>query len=192
MQKEPVSYGLKIKTDFSREEIEKNTRIINIDEAKHLQIEEKNFENDFLSHTIINLNVEGASVEFIGRYKANRSLLDISCEINHKAINTKSLINIRGIAEIEGKIISRSNIFVAENLKGVEGEERAKFLFVVDENDRAGEIDAIPNLDINSHEVKVSHSLSISKIKKTDIWYAGLHGFSEKIAEEDFIESFLN
>ena len=29
------------------------------------------------------------------------------------------------------------------------------------------------------------------KIKKSDIWYAGLHGFSEKEAEKDFIESFL-
>ncbi|MEA4910646.1 hypothetical protein SDC9_07869 [bioreactor metagenome] len=191
MQKKLVSYGLKINTDFSKEEIKKNTKIINIDEAKHFKFEEKNFENDFLSHTIINLNVSGASVEFIGRYKAEKSLVDVSCDVNHNADNTKSSINIRGIAEVEGKIISRSNIYVAENVKGIDGEEKVKFLFVVDEDGKAGEIDAIPNLDINSHEVKVSHAMSISKIKKSDIWYAGLHGFSEKEAEKDFIESFL-
>lgn len=191
MQKKLISYGLKINTDFSKEEIEKNTKIINIDEPKHFTIEEKNFENNFLSHTIINLNIAGASVEFIGRYKANQTLTDISCEVHHKADKTKSSINIRGIAEVEGKIISRSNIYVAEDIKGVDGEEKVKFLFVVDEDGKAGEIDAIPNLDINSHEVKVSHAMSISKIKNSDIWYAGLHGFSEKEAEQDFIESFL-
>ncbi len=188
---EKVKYGLKIFTDFNEKEIDKNTRIIDIDTIEHKIIKEKSFENDFLSHTVINLNVEGASVEFIGRYKANKSLCDISCIVNHNANNTKSKINIKGIAYTEGKIISRSNIYVAENIKGVDGEEKCKFIFVSNENDIAGEIDAIPNLDINSNEVKVSHTVSISKIKKTDIWYAGLHSLSEKESEKLFEESFL-
>lgn len=187
-----IKYGLKIHTDFTAEEIINHTHIINIDKKEHLVLREENFENNFLSHTIINLNVIGASVEFIGRYKANKSLCDVSCVVNHNADNTKSSINIRGIAEVEGKIISRSNIFVKENVRGVEGEEKCKYIFVVDEEGKVGEIDAIPNLDINSHEVKVSHAVSISKIKKADIWYAGLHGASEKEATKNFEESFLN
>ena len=138
------------------------------------------------------MNVEGASVEFIGRYKSVNDLCDVSCIVNHNASHTKSKINIRGIAGVKGKIISRSNILVTENIKGVVGEEKVKFIFVSDENGEAGEIDAIPNLDISSHEIVVSHALSISKIKKADIWYAGLHGASEKEATKDFEESFLN
>ena len=190
-----TNYGLKINTNFSEEEIVKNTKVINIDEAKHFEFKENNLENfdkDFISHTVINLNVEGASCEFIGRYKANKSLCDMSCIVNHNANNTKSKINIKGIAEVEGKIISRSNIIVKENIKNIEGEEKVKFIFVVDENEKAGEIDAIPNLDISNHEVKVSHALSISKIKKADIFYAGLHSLSEKESEKLFEESFLN
>ena len=187
-----INYGLKIHTDFNEKEIEKNTRVIDIDTVEHKIIREESFENDFLSHTVINLNIEGASIEFIGRYKAGQSLCDVSCDINHNASNTKSKINIKGIAETEGKIISRSNIKVKENIKGVEGEEKIKFIFVTDENEKSGEIDAIPNLDISSHEVKVSHALSISKIKKADIWYAGLHSLSEKESEKLFEESFLN
>jgi Fe-S cluster assembly scaffold protein SufB len=209
-----IKYGLKIHTDFTAEEIINHTHIINIDKREHRVIREESIAtlsfgkglgdrtNNFLSHTIINLNVEGASVEFIGRYKANKSLCDVSCVVNHNADNTKSSINIRGIAELEGKIISRSNIFVQENVRGVEGEEKCKYIFVVDGDERAGlvrhsfseggEIDAIPNLDINSHEVKVSHAVSISKIKKADIWYAGLHGASEKEAVKSFEENFLN
>jgi len=189
---EKVKYGLKIHTDFNEKEIEKNTRVIDIDTIEHKIIREESFENNFLSHTVINLNIEGASVEFIGRYKASKSLCDVSCDINHNASNTKSKINIKGIAETEGKIISRSNIKVKENIKGVEGEEKIKFIFITDENEKSGEIDAIPNLDISSHEVKVSHALSISKIKKADIWYAGLHSLSEKESERLFEESFLN
>ncbi len=187
-----TNYGLKINTNFTAEEIAKKTKIINIDKPEHLELREENFENDFLSHTVINLNTEGASVEFIGRYKASKSLCDVSCIINHNANNTKSKINIRGITEIEGKIISRSNLIVKENIKGVDGEEKVKFIFVSDEGEKAGEIDAIPNLDISSHEVKVSHAMSISKIKKADIFYAGLHSLSEKESEKLFIESFLN
>ncbi len=226
--KDKIKYGLKIFTDFSEKEIKENTRVIDIDEAKHIEIRENNFtltsptppkeglntteqeskENpllgrgqgevrNFLSHTIINLNTEGASVEFIGRYKAEKSLCDVSCIVNHNANNTKSKINIKGIAKENGKIISRSNIYVPENIKGIEGEEKCKFIFVVNPflgrgQGEVGEIDAIPNLDINSNEVKVSHALSISKIKKADVWYAGLHAFSEKDAEKSFEESFLN
>lgn len=191
-----INYALKINTKFTEEEIVKATKVINCDEAKEYKFREENFENDFISHTTINLNVEGASVEFIGRYKTNKSLCDISCIINHNAPHTKSVINLRGVAEAEGKIISRSNIVVPENIKGVEGEEKIKFIFVVDEDANGkiltGEIDAIPNLDISSHEVRVSHAMSISKIKKADVWYAGLHAFSEKDAEKNFEESFLN
>ena len=74
----------------------------------------------------------------------------------------------------------------------IEGEEKVKFIFVIDENGKGGEIDAIPNLDISSHDVRVSHAMSISKIKKADIFYAGLHSFSEKESEKLFEESFLN
>ena len=52
--------------------------------------------------------------------------------------------------------------------------------FVVDEDGNTGEIDTIPALDINSSEVRVSHAVSISKIKKADIWYAGLNAFKKK------------
>lgn len=187
-----TNYGLKINTKFTEEEIAKAIKLINIDTAEHYEFREENFENDFISHTTINLNIEGASVEFIGRYKANKSLCDVSCDVNHNANNTKSKINIRGVAEIEGKIISRSNLIVPENIKGIEGEEKVKFIFVSDENGNTGEIDAIPNLDISSHEVKVSHALSISKIKKADIFYASLHSLSEKESEKLFKESFLN
>lgn len=186
-----IKYGLKIFTDFNKKEIEENTRVIDIDIAEHKVIREENFKNNFLSHTIINLNIAGASVEFIGRYKAKNSLCDVSCSVNHNADNTKSSINIKGIADIEGKIISRSNIFVKEGVEGIEGEEKCKFIFIESEEGKTGEIDAIPNLDINSHEVKVSHAVSISKIKKSDIWYAGLHSLSEKDSEKIFEDSFL-
>lgn len=188
---EKVKYGLKIATDFTKEEIINHTHVINVDKKEKLILKEENFENNFLSHTIINLNVDGAGVEFVGRYKVKDSLCDVSCIVNHNADNTKSSINIRGIAETGGKIISRSDICVKENVKGVDGEEKIRFLFIIDENEKTGEIDAIPNLDINSHEVKVSHAMSISKIKKADIWYAGLHGFSEKESEDNFKENFL-
>ncbi|MEN9338456.1 MAG: hypothetical protein RI945_181 [Candidatus Parcubacteria bacterium] len=191
-----TNYALKINTKFTEEEIRKATKVINCDEAKEYKFREEHLENDFISHTVINLNIEGSSVEFIGRYKANKSLCDISCIVNHNASHTKSIINLRGVAEVEGKIISRSNIVVPENIKGIVGEEKIKFIFVVDEDingkTETGEIDAIPNLDINSHDVRVSHALSISKIKKADIWYAGLHGASEKEAEKEFTESFLS
>jgi Fe-S cluster assembly scaffold protein SufB len=190
-----TNYGLKIKTKFTEEEIVKNTKVINLDEAKHFEFKENNLENiekDFISHTIININAEGASVEFVGRYKTKDSLCDVSCIVNHNASHTKSKINVRGIADVNGKIISRSNILVTENIKRVVGEEKVKFIFVTDENGQTGEIDTIPNLDIASHEVVVSHAMSVSKIKKADIWYAGLHGASEKEAEKSFEESFLN
>ena len=84
-----TNYGLKINTKFTEEEIAKKTKTINIDQSEHYEFREENFENDFISHTVINLNVEGASVEFVGRYKANKSLCDVSCVINHNSNNTK-------------------------------------------------------------------------------------------------------
>jgi hypothetical protein len=173
-----TKYSLKINTDFNEKEIANAVKIFNCDLPKEYIFTENNFENNktqnnFISHTIINLNTENASVKFIGRYKAEKSLCDISCTINHNVRNTKSDINIKGIAKINGKMISRSKINVKENVGDVIGNENAKFIFVINQNEKGeiltGEIDAIPELNINSNDVSINHSLSISKIKEADI-----------------------
>jgi len=179
-----TKYSLKINTDFNKKEIANAVKIFNCYESKEYLINESfgcnpslggvgEFGDNFISHTIINLNTENSSVKFIGRYKAEKNLCDISCIINHNASNTKSDINIKGIAKINGKIISRSKINVKENVGDVIGNENAKFIFVINQNEKGeiltGEIDAIPELNINSNDVSINHSLSISKIKEADI-----------------------
>ena len=217
-----TNYALKIKTDFTEKDIIKNIQITNCDEAKEYEFTENNFQNildqnnlqnkiqkkiqeNFLSHRVFNLNVMGASLKFIGRYQAEKNLCDISCVVNHNANHTKSNIDIKGVANDEGKIISRSNIFVKKDIKDVEGNENLKFIFVVNKetknldqenkedntNFNLAEIDAIPSLNINNNQVSINHSLSISKIREEDIWYSELHGSSPEKAKQDFIQSFL-
>ena len=193
-----TKYALKIQSEFDEKEIQKNLKIINVDKEENINIFDTNLNQDesksnknFLSHIIINLNHKNSSVNFKGRYKSQNNLCDVFCEVRHNADNTKSNLDIKGISSENGKIISRSNIFVREDIKNVDGFEKAKFLYVVDENQKAGEIDAIPNLDIFSNEVKVGHAMSIAKIKKEDIWYLNLHGEDKFSAEKEFENIFL-
>jgi len=187
-------YYLKIESDFSSEEIKENTQIINVNQSGLERIKENNFANDFLSHFIINLNVEGAEVEFLGKYKSEMNLCDISCVINHNANNTKSKINIRGIAKGGGKIISRSKINVKENLKNIIGIEDLKFIAIFKNDlfeEGRGEIDATPEINVLSKDVSITHSLSISKISEKELWYRRLHGSSTTESICNFEEDFL-
>jgi len=208
-----TDYALKIKTDFLEKDIAKNIQVFNCDEGKEYEFTEDNFsasqkQENFLSHRIFNLNAMGASLKFIGRYQAEKNLCDISCVVNHNANHTKSNIDIKGVANNGGKIISRSDIVVKKDIKDVEGNENLKFIFVVneeavyakatawqskkdDENLAPAEIDAIPSLNINNNQVSINHSLSISNIKEEDIWYSELHGSSSEKAKQDFIQHFL-
>jgi len=188
----PQKYYLKVESNFTPEEIRQHTKIINIEKVGLHKIEENNFQNNFLSHFIINLNVAGGEIEFLGKYKADKSLTDIFCLVNHNADNTRSKIRIRGIVKNGGKIISRSKINVKKNLKNISGTEDLKFIAVLNQDlGEIGEIDAIPEIEVFSKDISVAHNLSISKISEKELWYRELHGASRAEAILNFEEEFL-
>jgi Fe-S cluster assembly scaffold protein SufB len=135
------------------------------------------------------LSGTGAKASIIGRYDmAGDSRLDIYHKIYHKAPDTVSRIDARGVLNGQSHLIYRSDIEMPKGIMNLSGAQDGKFLTLSKE----AKVDAIPSLDIASNSVSCSHSLSITHITPLDLFYAKTRGIGEEEARGLLIEGFLN
>jgi len=131
----------------------------------------------------------GAKVSIAGCYEMReKSELDIYHKVYHRAPDTESKIDARGVLRDASHIIYRSDILMGENLTGLSGGQDGKFLVLSKE----AKVDAIPALDIATPSVQCTHSLSITHITPDDLFYSKTRGIEEAEARELFLEGFLN
>ncbi len=113
--------------------------------------------------------------------------LDILHKIYHRAPDTSSEIEARGVLRDKAYAIYRADIVMEKGMKGLSGAQDGKFLVLSKE----AKVDAIPSLDIASNSVSCSHSLSITNITPEDLFYAKTRGLGETEARKLLVDGFL-
>jgi Fe-S cluster assembly protein SufD len=115
---------------------------------------------------------------------------DNVCDVYHKVIsknqNVTMNINVKGVASDSSKIIYRSQIGGTQNSSG-NGLQKADFIMLSNNS----EVDAEPNLNLESNIIPTKHSVSISGLKKENIFYMNIHGLGDGESERELIEGFL-
>ncbi|MDO8468816.1 MAG: SufD family Fe-S cluster assembly protein [Candidatus Peribacter sp.] len=101
--------------------------------------------------------------------------------------NGKGDLHIRGVAEGSAKITCDASVEIGPKAAGTQAHLVEKIL-VLDPLSRA---DAIPSLDVKTHDVAAGHSASVSRIHPEDLFYFQSRGISEKKARKLFIDGFL-
>lgn len=113
------------------------------------------------------------------------------CRISARNIflgkNGKGDLQIRGVVEGKAKVTCNGAVEIGPKASGTQAHLTEKIL-VLDPLSRA---DAIPSLDVKTHDVQASHSASVSRIHPEDIFYFGSRGITEKKARKIFIDGFL-
>ncbi|MBD3318644.1 hypothetical protein GF342_01920 [Candidatus Woesearchaeota archaeon] len=127
-----------------------------------------------------------STVQTIG-YLAQRNKYDLATSVRHQGSDSRSLLRTRGICQEHAQALSKGHIAIDDTAKGACGQEHHDALIT----SNTAEADAIPTLDVRHHEVRCTHSSSISTLHREDIYYLMSRGLSEKKARQALEKGFL-
>jgi len=101
--------------------------------------------------------------------------------------NGKGDLTMRGVVEGKAKVTCNGSVEIGPKASGTQAHLSEKVLLL----DPLSRVDAIPSLDVKTHDVAASHSASISRIHPEDLFYFASRGITAKQARKLFIEGFL-
>lgn len=134
------------------------------------------------------LDHPGQKLEVVGRFKINgRDTKRWDIEIIHAAPHTKSRTNIKGVVDGDGQAIVNGTIKVLPEAKGTEAFLEERILLV----SPGAKAEAIPNLEIETDEVKCSHAATVGKIDEEEIFYLQSRGIPVNQAKNMIVDGFL-
>lgn len=142
-----------------------------------------------MSNTITTLDGENSNSDYNGLFFSDKAQkFDISANSIHTAPNTASKMNTHGIVEDSSKTVSHGSIVIKDNAKHSNASQKHDVL-VLGKNAVA---DAIPNLEIDNHDVKCSHGASIGRVDKEKLFYMESRGLCEELAVREYAQGFFN
>ncbi len=97
-------------------------------------------------------------------------------------------VTMRGVAEEKANITCNGSVEIGPKASGTQAHLTEKILLL----DPTARADTIPSLDVGTHDVRASHSASVSHIHPEDFFYFASRGITAKKARKLFIEGFLS
>lgn len=191
------SYGLKVTTPYDKPEAKKIYNafgdIVLTDSGSY---EVHCISDTYINHNLINniLHITcisecddiEISIKACGQTEGDQ-VADVYHKIIAKNKNVKANIECSGVAKDNSRIIYRSSLDARERASGV-GKQDGEFLLL----STTAEVDTEPSLDISSKDFPTSHAIGVSGVSKLKTWYLLARGYSEKEAEREIVEGFLN
>ena len=112
---------------------------------------------------------------------------DISSNLIHSAPNTKGRVLVKSVMKDTSQSLFKGMIKINKNAKSTESYLAGHAILL----DKGAKSDAIPGLEIESNEVKATHSASVSQIDEKQIFYLMSRGLSEESAKREIVGGFL-
>lgn len=97
-------------------------------------------------------------------------------------------IVMKGVAENEAHTICTGMIDIELGGGGTDTYLTEDVLML----DTTAKVDAVPGLEIKTNDVKASHSATVSKVTKDDLFYFAARGIPESTAREMYVLGFLD
>ena len=94
---------------------------------------------------------------------------------------------MKGVAEDEAHTICTGMIDIGLGGGGTDTYLTEDVLML----DKTAKVDAVPGLEIKTNDVKASHSATVSKVTKDDLFYFAARGIPENTAREMYVIGFL-
>jgi len=138
---------------------------------------------------LVELIGEGAEVIIDGRFLVvGNDKLEINLIVHHCAPNTRAETMLKAVGQDRAQIRLAGKIVVDKNCNGVNSFLTERVLLLSDKAVAA----AIPDLEIESYDVKCSHAASVSRINEAQLFYLMSRGLSHQKAAKLIIEGFLD
>jgi Fe-S cluster assembly scaffold protein SufB len=112
---------------------------------------------------------------------------DITSNLIHVAPNTRGKVLVKSVMKDTSQSLFKGMIKIHTNAKATESYLAGHAILL----DKGAKSDAIPGLEIESNEVKATHSASVAQIDEKQIFYLMSRGLSEESAKREIVGGFL-
>ena len=136
---------------------------------------------------IINISNPGADVSFDGLYLAGEGQhIDNHTRVDHKVGPATSKQEYRGILNGKCRCVWNGKAIVHEGADGTDADQANHNLLLSDK----AEIDAKPELEIYTDDVKCSHGTTVGQLDETSLFYLRTRGLDKQHATQVLTHAF--
>ncbi|HAU98690.1 MAG: FeS assembly protein SufD [Microgenomates group bacterium GW2011_GWF2_45_18] len=137
----------------------------------------------------ITLSSESEQIEVVGSFLvAHGEKKEVVVTIVHAVPHTSAKITLRGVVFGGGYLSIRGKILVEKNAFHTDSFLKEEILLC----DETAKAEAIPNLEIQSDDVKCSHASSISLVSSQHLHFLQSRGIAKDVALNLLIQGFLH
>jgi Fe-S cluster assembly protein SufB/Fe-S cluster assembly protein SufD len=134
------------------------------------------------------LRGEGASAEHIEIIVGNKNqAFDVTANTIHLGPNSKGRVLAKSVLKDTAKSVFKGMIRIGKNAKASESYLAGHAILL----DKGAKSDSIPGLEIETNEVKATHSASVAQMDEEQMFYLMSRGYSKEGARKVIIDGFL-
>ena len=135
------------------------------------------------------LDGNGASMEYTGvSFAGQKQILDTGVKVEHRAANTRSIINAKSISKDGGINTFRNVVKITTDAKKSRSFTDCQSLML----DSLSKSETIPFFDIQTDNAEVAHEANIGKISTQEIEFLMSRGLQEDVARSLIVRGFAN
>ncbi|MEM2760895.1 MAG: Fe-S cluster assembly protein SufD [Nitrososphaerales archaeon] len=147
------------------------------------------FGSSIARYKVDNLLVgEGAYAEHSDIIFGNKNqAFDVTADLTHMAPNTRGRVLAKSVLKDTAKSLFKGMIRIRKNAKASESYLAGHAILL----DKGAKSDAIPGLEIETNEVKATHSASVAQMDEEQLFYLMSRGFSKESTRRIIIDGFI-
>ena len=131
---------------------------------------------------------EGASAEDVEIiFGTNNQSFDVTSNLIHYGPNTRGRVLSKSVMKDNSKSLFKGMIKIDKNGKSAESFLAGHAILL----DKGAKSDTIPGLEIETNEVRATHSASVAQIDENQIFYLMCRGLSNEEAKREIVSGFL-
>ena len=127
----------------------------------------------------------GEDVEII--FGNDTQSFDITSNLNHVGSNSRGRVLVKSVMRDKSKSLFKGMIKIGTDAKASESYLAGHAILL----DKDAKSDAIPGLEIETNEVKATHSASVAQLDEAQIYYLMCRGLDRDSAKREIVNGFL-
>jgi Fe-S cluster assembly protein SufB len=120
-------------------------------------------------------------------FGTNNQSFDISSNLDHIGYSTRGKVLVKSIVKDTAKSLFKGMIKIRKDAQASESYLAGHAILL----NKGAQADAIPGLEIETNEVKATHSASVSQIDEEQIFYLMCKGLDRESAKREIINGFV-
>ena len=112
---------------------------------------------------------------------------DITSNLLHWGTNSRGRVLVKSVLKDSSKSLFKGMIKIGKDARGTESYLAGHAILL----DKGSKSDSIPGLEIETNEVKATHSASVAQIDENQIFYLMTRGLSREGAKREIVNGFL-